>query len=66
MLKQKSGSEKPEPPPPDHHYLIDLVEYQKKHNASLEKAFDSFAGMIIECETVKTGKVDSFSELNFN
>jgi hypothetical protein len=37
MLKQKSGSEKPEPPPPDHHYLIDLVEYQKKHIASLEK-----------------------------
>jgi hypothetical protein len=36
------------------------------NNASLEKAFDSFAGMIIQSETVKTGKVDSFSELNFN
>ena len=36
------------------------------NNASLGKQFDSFAGMIIQCETVKTGKVESFSELDFN
>ena len=36
------------------------------NNASLEKQFDSFAGMIIQSETVKSGKLESFSELNFN
>jgi len=36
------------------------------NNASLEKAFDSFAGMIIQSETVKSGKIERFDELNFN
>jgi hypothetical protein len=36
------------------------------NNASLEKAFDSFAGMIIQSETVKSGKLERFDELNFN
>ena len=36
------------------------------NNASLEKAFDSLAGMIIESETVKCGKIERFDELDFN
>jgi hypothetical protein len=36
------------------------------NNASLEKQFDSFAGMIIQSESVESGKIESFDELNFN
>jgi hypothetical protein len=37
MLKENTGKSQQKAPPPDHQYLIDLVEYQKKHIASLEK-----------------------------